>query len=156
MCVVDGVLLALGGSNDSESKLNNAGTSAIYAFDPTDQKWQRVGEMPFECSSVNTLLLSEERLLVIDGRSLRVLVVTVKGMPSWYYALCTIITIPSLGLATVFPNASNFMTADDRYVDNVVRTQDVHAFTRFFAPLSPTWLIQMDHIATYKSYLLSC
>ena len=43
-CVVDGVLLAIGGLDDLHE------TSAIYALHPVDQKWQHVGDMPFECS----------------------------------------------------------------------------------------------------------
>ena len=76
VCVVDGVLLAIGGALDGSRK-----TSAIYALHPVDQKWQHVGEMPFECSSVDTLLLSGGRLLVVDGISQRVLRVTVEGKP---------------------------------------------------------------------------
>ena len=61
VCVVDGVLLANGGQDGSKK------TSAIYALHPVDQKWQHVGDMPFECSYVDTLLLSGGRLLVVDG-----------------------------------------------------------------------------------------
>ena len=51
VCVVDGVLLAIGGQEDSYGSKK---TSAIYALHPVDQKWQHVGDMPFECSSVDT------------------------------------------------------------------------------------------------------
>ena len=61
--MVDGVLLAIGGEDGSKI------TSAIYALHPVDQKWQHVGDMPFECSYVDTLLLSGGRLLVFDGYS---------------------------------------------------------------------------------------
>ena len=73
VCVVDGVLLAIGGSDGSKD------TSAIYAFHPVDQKWQHVGDLPLKCSWVDTLLLSGGRLLVVDGYSMRVLRVTVEG-----------------------------------------------------------------------------
>ena len=72
--MVDGVLLAIGGRDGSKD------TSAIYALHPVDQKWQHVGDMPFECSDVDTLPLSGGRLLVVDGdSSQRVLRVTVEG-----------------------------------------------------------------------------
>ena len=74
MCVVDGVLLAIGGENGSKE------TSAIHAFHHVDQKWQHVGDLPFECSYVDTLLLSGGRLLVVDGyNSKEVLKITVEG-----------------------------------------------------------------------------
>ena len=79
VCVVDGVLLAIGGWDGSKK------TSAIYALHPVDQKWQHVGNMPFECSYVDTLLLSGGRLLVVDGYSQRVLRVTVEGKPCKCY-----------------------------------------------------------------------
>ena len=47
-CVVDGVLLAIGGTEDQEGSKKM--TSAIYALHPVDQKWQHVGDMPFEYS----------------------------------------------------------------------------------------------------------
>ena len=75
ICVVDGVLLAIGGWDGSKD------ISAIYALHPVDQKWQHVGDMPFECCYVDTLLLSRGRLLVVDGRSQRVMRVTVEGKP---------------------------------------------------------------------------
>ena len=76
--MVDGVLLAIGGQEDwVGSKM----TSAIYALHPVDQKWQHVGDMPFEFWFADTLLLSDGRLLVFDGLSRRVLRVTVEGKP---------------------------------------------------------------------------
>ena len=72
--MVDGVLLAIGGSDGPKK------TSAIHAFCHVDQKWQHVGDLPFECSWVNTLLLSEGRLLVVDGYNTKqVLKITVEG-----------------------------------------------------------------------------
>ena len=82
VCVVDGVLLAIGGTEDMRGSKK---TSAIYALNPVDQKWQHVGDMPFECSYVDTLLLSGGRLLVVDGDSQRVLMVTVEGKPCKSY-----------------------------------------------------------------------
>ena len=82
--MVDGVLLAIGGQEDQVgSKSKEA--SAIYALHPVDQKWQYVGDMPFECSYVDTLLLSGGRLLVVDGVSQRILRVTVEGKPCKCY-----------------------------------------------------------------------
>ena len=77
--MVDGVLLAIGG------RVGLKETSAIYALHPVDQKWQHVGDMPFECAFVDTLLLSGGRLLVVDGESHRVLWVTVEGKPCKCY-----------------------------------------------------------------------
>ena len=77
--MVDGVLLAIGGADGDN--WGSMKTSAIYALHPVDQKWQHVGDMPFECSYVDTLLLSGGRLLVVDGDSQRVLRVTVEGKP---------------------------------------------------------------------------
>ena len=73
--MVDGVLLAIGGQEDIISKK----TSAIHAFHHVDQKWQHVGDLPFKCSFVDTVLLSGGRLLVVDGDSQRVLKITVEG-----------------------------------------------------------------------------
>ena len=76
--MVDGVLLAIGGQEDSDWESKN--TSAIHAFHHVDQIWQHVGDLPFKCSWVNTLLLSGGRLLVVDGYSSRqVLKITVEG-----------------------------------------------------------------------------
>ena len=77
--MVDGVLLAIGGWDGSKN------TSAIYALHPVDQKWQHVGDMPFECRFVDILLLSGGRLLVVDGYNHRVLRVTVEGKPCKCY-----------------------------------------------------------------------
>ena len=74
--MVDGVLLAIGGSEDEYSSEK---TSAIYAFHHVDQKWQHVGDMPFQCSMVDSLLLSGGGLLVVDGDSCQVLEITVEG-----------------------------------------------------------------------------
>ena len=73
--MVEGVLLAIGGSEEYGVKK----TSAIYAFHHVDQKWQHVGDMPFQCSDVDTLLLSGGGLLVVDGNSHQVLKITVEG-----------------------------------------------------------------------------
>ena len=74
--MVDGVLLAIGGQ---ESDYRSEMTSAIHAFHHVDQKWQHVGDLPFKCSQVDTLLLSGGRLLVVDGDSQQVLKITVEG-----------------------------------------------------------------------------
>ena len=80
VCVVDGVLLAIGGQE--KDSYGSKKTSAIYALHPVDQKWQHVGDMPFKCSFVDTLLLSGRRLLVVDGISQKV---TVEGKPCKCY-----------------------------------------------------------------------
>ena len=54
-------------------------TSAINAFCRVDQKWQHVGDMPFGCSHVDTLLLSDGRLLMVDRFSRSVLRINVQG-----------------------------------------------------------------------------
>ena len=75
--MIDGVLLAIGGAEsvgDGSKK-----TSAIYAFDHNDQKWQHVGDMPFKCSLADILLLSGGRLLMVNGNSKQVLRFTVEG-----------------------------------------------------------------------------
>ena len=74
--MVDGVLLAIGGSED-EYGANK--TSAMYALHHVDQKWQHVGDMPFQCSIVDSLLLSGGGLLVVDGVTQQVLKITVEG-----------------------------------------------------------------------------
>ena len=82
--MVDGVLLAIGGREVDSS--GSKETSAIYALHPVDQKWQHVGDMPFTCCYVDTLLLSGGRLLVVDGySSQRALWVTVEGKPCKCY-----------------------------------------------------------------------
>ena len=81
--VLFGVLLAIGGRE--EDSYGSKKTSAIYALHPVDQKWQHVGDMPFQCCYVDTLLLSGGRLLVVDGDSQRVLRVTVEGKPCKCY-----------------------------------------------------------------------
>ena len=76
--MVSGVLLAIGGAEDSTAKSKK--TSAILAFHHVDLKWQHVGDLPFECSWIDTLLLSGGRLLVVNGYKRRqVLKITVEG-----------------------------------------------------------------------------
>ena len=74
--MVDGVLLAIGGQDQRGSKI-----SAIYGFHPDgDQQWKHIGDLPFACSCVNTLLLSGGGLLMVDGRETqRVLKIAVNG-----------------------------------------------------------------------------
>ena len=77
--MADGVLVAIGG--EDEAGLYK--TSAIYGFhddDDDDQKWRHIGDMPFACSWVDTLLLSGGGLLMVDGCSTQqVLKITLKG-----------------------------------------------------------------------------
>ena len=80
--MVDGVLLAIGGAEDlSESKK----TSSIYGLHHDDKKWKHIGDMPFACSSVDTLLLLDGGLLVVDGYTKQVLRITVQGKYSLYW-----------------------------------------------------------------------
>ena len=69
----DGVLLAIGGTED---QLGSKDTS-IYGLHGDDKKWKHVGDMPFACSLVDTLLLSDGGLLVVDGHTEQVLRITV-------------------------------------------------------------------------------
>ncbi|KAL5480069.1 hypothetical protein EMCRGX_G023688 [Ephydatia muelleri] len=73
VCVVQGVLLALGGLDGLKK------TSAIHAFHHYDQNWELVAHLPFACYSVDTLSLSGGGLLVVDGDSQQVLKITVEG-----------------------------------------------------------------------------
>lgn len=78
MCIVNDMLLALGGA---EGLSGSKKFSTIYGFHPIHKKWQHVGDLPFECSSVDSLLMSDSSLLVADGDSQKVLKVTVEGKP---------------------------------------------------------------------------
>ena len=94
MCVVDGVLLAIGGTDQDGSK-----TSSIYGLHLDEKKWRHVGNLPFACSWVDTLLLSGE-LLMVEGNAQHVLKITVQGK----YCLTGIELIKLfLGLAKLFP-----------------------------------------------------
>ena len=95
MCVVDGVLLAIGGDDQDGSK-----TSSIYGLHLDKKKWRHVGNLPFACSRVDTLLLSGGGLLMVDGGTQHVLKITVQGK-----YCCTGIELIKLfsGLAKLFP-----------------------------------------------------
>ena len=73
--VVDGVLLAIGGAED---ELGTKKTSAICALD--NYRWKHIGDMPLKCSWVDTLVLSDEKLVVVDGGSRHIWKVTGKGV----------------------------------------------------------------------------
>ncbi|KAL5506737.1 hypothetical protein EMCRGX_G008472, partial [Ephydatia muelleri] len=77
VCVGDGVLLAIGGAED---QYGSKKTSSIYGLHGDDKKWKHVGDMPFACSLVDTLLLSDGGLLVVDGFTQQVLRITVQGL----------------------------------------------------------------------------
>eukprot|EP00731_Ephydatia_muelleri_P004068 Em0002g244a len=77
VCVGDGVLLAIGGAEDLSGSKK---TSSIYGLHGDDKKWKHVGDMPFACSRVDTLLLSDGGLLVVDGITQQVLRITVQGL----------------------------------------------------------------------------
>ena len=81
--MADDVLLALGGAEDLEGSKK---TSSIYGLHRDDKKWKHVDDMPFACSRVDTLFLSDGRLLVIDGAGTQqVLKSTVQGIYSLYW-----------------------------------------------------------------------
>eukprot|EP00731_Ephydatia_muelleri_P004176 Em0002g352a len=75
--VGDGVLLAIGGAE--EDKYGSKKTSSIYGLHGVDKKWKHVGDMTFACSEVDTLLLSDRGLLVVEGDTRQVLRITVQG-----------------------------------------------------------------------------
>ena len=79
----DGVLLAIGGAEGNEYRSKK--TSSIYGLHGVDKKWKLVGDMPFACSMVDTLLLSDGGLLVVDGNTQQVLRITVQGKYSLYW-----------------------------------------------------------------------
>ena len=78
----DGVLLAIGGAEDQSGSKK---TSSIYGLHGEDKKWKHVGDMPFACYMVDTLLLSDGGLLVVDGDTQQVLRITVQGKYSLYW-----------------------------------------------------------------------
>ena len=80
--MVDGVLLAIGGAENREESKK---ASSIYGLHCDDKTWKHVGDMPFACSRVDTLLLSDGGLLVVDGRTRHVLRITVQGKYSLYW-----------------------------------------------------------------------
>ena len=82
VCVGDGVLLAIGGAEDLSGSKK---TSSIYGLHGDDKKWKHVGDMPFACSRVDTLLLSDGGLLVVYGSTQQVLRITVQGKYSLYW-----------------------------------------------------------------------
>ena len=79
----DGVLLAIGGAEEDNYISKN--TSSIYGLHGDDKKWKHVGDMPFACSRVDTLLLSDGGLLVVDGDTQQALRITVQGKYSLYW-----------------------------------------------------------------------
>ena len=76
VCVINGVLLAIGGTEDQDGLIK---TTTIYAFHHNDQKWQQVGDMPFKCSLVDTIALSREKVLIVDGDSAKVYEISLEG-----------------------------------------------------------------------------
>ena len=88
-------------------------TFAIYSFH--HDEWKHVGDMPFACSYVDTLLLSGGWLLVVDGSNTQqVLKITVKGK-----LCCTGIELIRLfsGLATLFSIPSSSKETDQKDAD---------------------------------------
>ena len=80
--MAEGVLLAIGGAED---QLGSNKTSSIFGLHDVDKKWKHVGDMPFACSRVDTLLLSDGGMLVVDGSTQNVFRITVQGKYSLYW-----------------------------------------------------------------------
>ena len=76
VCVVEGVLLAIGGAEDKDGSKK---TATIYGFCQDDNRWEHIGDLPFACCWVDTLLLSGGGMLVVDGHSQQVLRIAVEG-----------------------------------------------------------------------------
>ena len=76
MCTVNGMLLAIGGKEDT-----NKPSMSINEFYHSDQTWKHVGDMPVECSVVDALLLSGGGLLVVDGYNRQVLKIEIEPSP---------------------------------------------------------------------------
>lgn len=57
-------------------------TSTIYAFHHDDQRWKHLGDLPFECSMVDTLMLSGGGLMVVDGENQQALKIAAEGKSS--------------------------------------------------------------------------
>ena len=74
--MVDGLLLAIGGA---EYVSGSKKSSAICAFLHDDQKWKHAGDLPIQCSYVDTLLLSGGGMLMVDGITRQVLKITAEG-----------------------------------------------------------------------------
>ena len=73
--MAEGVLLVIGGAEDNYGYQT---TPAVYGCKHYDKKWKHIGDIPFECSFVDTL--SGGGLLMVDGSSTQqVLKITVKG-----------------------------------------------------------------------------
>ena len=76
VCVVDGALLAIGGDG---KEYRSKKTSSIYGLHLDEKMWRHVGDLPFACSMVDTLLLSGGGLFMVDGDAQQVLKITVQG-----------------------------------------------------------------------------
>ena len=122
--MVDGVLLAVGGEDQGGSRK----TTSIYGFHHNDGKWKHVGDMPFQCSWVDTLLVSGGLLVVDGGSTQQVLKMTVEGK-----YCCTGIELMRLfsGLAKLFPITpspnkaeKSGKEADERYGEYVGIVKD--------------------------------
>ncbi|KAL5508911.1 hypothetical protein EMCRGX_G004174 [Ephydatia muelleri] len=87
VCVVEGVLLAIGGAEDKDGSKK---TATIYGFRQDDNRWEHIGDLPFACCWVDTLLLSGGGMLVVDGHSQQVLRIAVEGLAKLFP------TMPSL------------------------------------------------------------
>ena len=76
ICVINDVLLAIGGTEDLDGLIK---TSAIYAFHHNDQNWHQIGRMPIKCSLADAIALSKEKLLIVDGDSAQVYEMILEG-----------------------------------------------------------------------------
>eukprot|EP00731_Ephydatia_muelleri_P004052 Em0002g228a len=104
VCVGDGVLLAIGGADQEyrsstdnvlfaiggKDQYGSKQTSSIYGLHGDDKTWKHVGDMPFACSRVDTLLLSDGGLLMVDGNTHQVLKITVQGLAKLFPITLTV------------------------------------------------------------------
>ena len=104
VCVLDGVLLAIGGS---EGQIGSRKVNGIHAFHAIDRKWRHIGDLPFECSNVETLPLSGGSLLVVDGDSKGVLKVTAEGRYYCVLVNCTHVVLHLQVWRDCFPMKGN-------------------------------------------------
>ncbi|KAL5499450.1 hypothetical protein EMCRGX_G010869 [Ephydatia muelleri] len=144
VCVVDGVLLAIGGHDQDGSK-----TSSIYGLHLDEKKWRHIGDMPLACSMVNTLLLSGG-LLMVDGYTEQVLKITVQGK-----YCCTGIELIGLfsGLAKLFPITPILQVADKSQKEADERRLYEEAMTKGYVETSVTKCLILGAAGVGKTHL---
>ncbi|KAL5499456.1 hypothetical protein EMCRGX_G010879 [Ephydatia muelleri] len=145
VCVVDGVLLAIGGHDQDGSK-----TSSIYGLHLDEKKWRHVGDLPFACSMVDTLLLSGGGLLMVDAVTQQVLKITVQGK-----YCCTGIELIKLfsGLAKLFPITPIVQVADKSQKEADERGLYEEAMTKGYVETSVTKCLILGAAGVGKTHL---